>query len=271
MIALYLILNYDSFSDHDDVICLMDSCICFFKAAKNLQPKISKLLCSNNEKTIILNKLFAAHGINRTKRELFMSILSSPYEKHFGESDEPVYVNTNILIVATKTLSDAALVSYIYNMPLISYPANGFDQSLINCILLYGEESNSVDIRNISDTTHIDFHSDFLRNRDGYDIPICDIEPQFKKYHFQDHHGKDMLLKYKDKILRSPYVVSLESGEWKRSARKFTGKYYSHNGIWYIYLVLYKTDEGFSYLAQITANDMFEANLIANELEKIYP
>jgi putative CRISPR-associated protein (TIGR02619 family) len=99
-------------------------------------------------------------------------------------------------------------------------------------------------------------------------IPQDDTLPSKKAISLRDDHGKDILLKFAQKICHSPYVKSVINSLPFNPKQVNPIKKNTPNGI--IELVLTSTDKGLGLCIQTTGRNLAETNTIALHLETKY-
>lgn len=94
------------------------------------------------------------------------------------------------------------------------------------------------------------------------------IRPKDKKKHFRDDHGKDILNKFADKILKEPYIVEVVNSLPFNPKAKDMIKEVTDEGL--IKLVLVDTDKRLGMVIRTTAATRREALYHVADIRKKY-
>lgn len=123
-----------------------------------------------------------------------------------------------------------------------------------------------LDVRNVASDLHLAFHSEWLDSKKPAELVISDVSPMKKTVHLRDDHGKDKLLIFSKKLVRSPYVEGIiNSLPFNADSRSFV-RSISEDGI--VECVLYWYDEGYGLAVKTTGRNRRETAAIAEILER---
>ena len=159
-------------------------------------------------------------------------------------------------------------VAFLYNTLSISFETNEvWEKTEINLLEKTTEGNSCVCVKHISCPEHIDFHREWIESNRQVQLVKTDIPPAEKKINLRDDHGKDILKKLADKLVKSPYVIKVVNSlpfnpKWKHFIKEIypDGK---------AEIILPWTDEGFGLVIQTTGRNRQETKKIADILEKI--
>lgn len=245
-----------------------------FEAATKIQAQLRTIRVSHEWKVWFQHHAYSLPGINPTLRSLLLKKLDSPY---IASSDEDALIDDYVRYTATlqdgttNIESESAKVAHLYGFALISARIGHWDSCFLNGNLIAGEGAQAAEWKNVANHVHpAECHLDYFERLAKPELPKSTTLPGNKRVYFQDHHGKDELADFAPQLRNSPYVEEIESGEWKSQSRRFVYKIYQHQNQWWMHLVMYKTSKGYSFLVRTTAHNKYEAELIGEELTKLY-
>lgn len=206
---------------------------------------------------------------NKTYKSLLFSIIKYPYLRD-GDADFERFANENYYLeLERQTLVGGLFLAYIKNTVSISLATNLFWNKSLIPIFPASIEAKPVDVRHVSDTSHIDAHMEWLET--FLPTPKPDrtrVNPSEKQINLRDDHGKDTLEKFANKIVNSDYVIRvINSMPFNPKDTRFIKNFYDDGRI---EIVLVKTDEGFGMVVQTTGMNLRETKFIAEEIEKLY-
>jgi hypothetical protein len=159
-------------------------------------------------------------------------------------------------------------VAFLYNTLSISFETNKvWKKTSINLLEKTAEAQNNVCVKHISCPEHIDSHLEWIEANRPVELVKAEIPPSEKKINLRDDHGKDILKKLADKLVKSPYVISIvNSLPFNPQNRHFIKEIYPDGKI---EIILTWTDEGLGLLIQTTGRNRQETKKIADIIEKI--
>ena len=136
-----------------------------------------------------------------------------------------------------------------------------------NFILLRGNHK-IIEVRHISSPAHIESHKIFFDEVKEIHLLRCFLDPKDKPIHLRDDHGKDKLLEFSKRLLKSDYICEIvNSLPYNPRERKFIRKV-SENGL--IEIVLPWTDLGLGIVVKTTGRNLRETQQIANIIQEQY-
>jgi hypothetical protein len=159
-------------------------------------------------------------------------------------------------------------VAFLYNTLSISFETHqAWKKMGINLLEKTAEAQNVVCVKHISCPGNIDFHREWIEANRPVELVKTDIPPSDKKINLRDDHGKDILKKLADKLVKSPYVIKVvNSIPFNPKNKHFIKDIYPDGKV---EIILTWTDEGFGLLVQTTGRNRQETKKIADILEKI--
>ena len=154
--------------------------------------------------------------------------------------------------------------AYLFDSVSLSLNLESWNRPLIS-IYCDSQEKN---VRNISNRNHIVVHNDYFEHQTQVDLLECDIPFEDKKIKLSDDHGKDILMDFSKKVVRSEYVCEvLGSLPYSNHKRKFIRNVNSDGCI---DICLPWTDQGLGIRVKTTGRNMRETTQIAGLLEDRY-
>lgn len=131
-----------------------------------------------------------------------------------------------------------------------------------------GSLSNVGSVFCVSDLTHFDDNAFVNWYVDCHDVTYVKRKDDPYRHLSGDHHGKDILVRFTDKIMKEDFVVGIvNSLPFESRATKFVEKI-GGDGI--IYLRLIGTDKGLGVAVQTTGNCKIQTTYFAKILEEKY-
>ncbi len=245
-----------------------------FKAAQALQNSIKNIRISSESKQVIANASYADNR-DKTLTSLLLKLLNPPYlvdaELAVEQSDDYLRFTAHCS-VPTIANSECFLTAAIYGFPLLSRNIDHWQECFITGSLIINDEPSEKKWENIYDEhSPAACHTEYLSALAPATPPVSGLALNEVDIHLQDHHGTHIIRPLAEKLRRSsPYILRIESDEWKSELRRFYRKSTFVEGHWYLHLTLYRTAEGFGLLVRTTARTQYEADYIANQLERLY-
>lgn len=129
-------------------------------------------------------------------------------------------------------------------------------------------ETNQVTVLNVSQEKHFGEKqiADFIANATPINLTKSNESPKNKNISLRDDHGKDELKAFSDRLVQSPYIVSIiNSLPFNPKAVNLIRRVYSNGQI---EMVLYWDDRGIGIVAQTTGTNYKETQAIAEILKK---
>lgn len=192
----------------------------------------------------------------------YYSFFKTPFE-----SDE-VEKNQDLILSANWTYNGISCwglaVAHMLNSVSFSIFSSEWNQ---NFILLRGNDK-IIEVRHISSPAHIELHKIFFEEVKEIQLLPCFLAPKDKPIHLRDDHGKDKLLEFSKRLLKSNYICEIiNSLPYNPRERKFIRKV-SGNGL--IEIVLPWTDLGLGIVVKTTGRNLRETQQIANIIQEQY-
>jgi hypothetical protein len=159
-------------------------------------------------------------------------------------------------------------VAFLYNTLSISFKTNEvWKKTNINLLEKKAEVKNNVCVKHISCPEHIDFHREWIESNRPVELVKTDIPPAEKKINLRNDHGKDILKKLADKLVKSPYVIKVvNSLPFNPQKKHFINEIYPDGKV---EIILTWTDEGFGLVVQTTGRNRQETKEIADIIEQM--
>jgi len=204
---------------------------------------------------------------NRLKATLLRGLFRHPFiDENSAEEDGYILNNFELKREEIKINTYGLAAAYLYSTLGISFLSEDFWGNCRYTITITGNNNLEVSVYSVSMPEHFD-DVDILKFIEGTEtitLTKTDIPIKNKKISLRDDHGKDILLRFANKLISSPYVISvINSLPFNPYERNFIKKIYP-NGI--IEIVLTKTDKGLGLIIETTGNTIKETDAIANIL-----
>lgn len=203
-------------------------------------------------------------SITKTYKDLLLSIIRQPYIEDGDASIEDRFIASNgFLNDERETSVEGLAVAYLYKTIAISIcSAEKWKSHEINIKFLEtGSEDQTIKVRHASQISHIEHHKDWISSRLGVKLAVTDLQMQQKGISLRDDHGKDLLLKFSKKLIRSPYVTGvINSLPFNPHDNDFVKSCYPDGRV---ELVLTRTDQGLGLVIQTTGTTLLETEAVA--------
>lgn len=212
---------------------------------------------------------------DKNLKDLIYSTFTYPFISEDDEYGQSQFVENNFLYtngdngikqaclgLASAYLSDAIAISLqtdsSWKKNIISmYIENPINSKIVDVLNVFSKDCFITD----------DINSHIGRNTQP-ELVASQIEPDEKKIHLADHHGKAELSALCQRLKNNPYIVEMRSMEWCRgNCNKFIKKFNKH-GV--IELVLTETDRKYGLWVQTTGRTYWETAAIAKLITEIY-
>ena len=197
---------------------------------------------------------------NRNLLNFAFSFFKAPYEEHemiASVSDDYLSHDWTCNGISCEGLAFAHLVDTL---------ALSVGHSIWKEIVLIKRDEEELGVRNVSSSSHLEYHSGWLDCRKPVELVISCLSPVKKPVHIRDDHGKDKLLSFSKKLVRSPYVESVVNSLPFNSENRGFIRNIKDGGI--IECVLYWYDEGYGLAVKTTGRNKRETTAIAEILER---
>ena len=199
------------------------------------------------------------------KRNVFnfcLSFFKTPFESETVELNQDEYFDNKWLYNDLECVGPA--MAYILESVCFSIYKKEWSDSVF-CIC---KNEEPVQIHNVSVREHVKDHCEIFEKKKPVELIKSSYEYDDKEIDLRDDHGKDILLEFSKKIIKSPYVDSvINSLPFNPHDRKFIKKVHE-NGI--IEIVLIWTDRKYGIVVQTTGRNIRETEKIAKILEEKY-
>lgn len=208
--------------------------------------------------------------ISRTYKDLLMSIVRHPYIKE-GDTlieDRFIISSYGFLNEEKETSAEGLVVAYLYKTIAVSLcSAEKWNTHEIGIRFPEADkEDQNIKVRHASQTNHIEQHKDWITSRVGVKLTVTDLQKQQKEISLRDDHGKDLLMNFSKKLVRSPYIVKvINSLPFNPRDNNFV-KYCYPDGK--VELVLVNTDKGLGLIVQTTGTNLAETEAISEILKE---
>ena len=237
---------------------------CYKKLKEN---GFTKCRADHETKEKILNYLLGLPGgTNRNLKYFLYSFLASPFEKdNITEDKEEKYITHKLLF--EENTANGALWAYTYNTFLCSLLTN---EKWNTPELTFKDEPTNEDItlHHCSTSENIEIQTTWIETLKDVELVKTKLNPNYKKVHLRDDHGKDKLKTFWNKIKNSEYVEScINSLPFNSFDKTLIHNIYSNGQI---ELVLYWEEKGIGMIIQTTGRNFRETKKIADILESRY-
>ena len=203
----------------------------------------------------------------------FANILLSIYRYPFIDDDseeEDRYIQNSFFIVKDgyKLPVHGLAAAYLYQTIGIGFRSEPFWDQILFSLQIEGKETRNEKVLSVSCPEHF-LEQVFLRWKEQ-NAEICLIECDIcfteKKITLRDDHGKDVLLQFAKRLVKSPYIIEIvNSLPYNQFENKFIRKVKS-DGL--IEIVLTKTDRGLGLVVKSTGRNYKETKEIAKILQQ---
>jgi hypothetical protein len=226
------------------------------------------------KKNYTLYEYICEHGKDNNAK-LLLGMVRMPYLDE-DSPEESQFINTVVKLVRNNIEYDAEglTCAYLSKSFAIGFASDEFwsnnflfDLNILNQIT---NEQKKEKVFCISKLYHFE-------EKDFIEYVVCNLKPEFhhcglekheKRIHLRDDHGKDVLKKLADKILKEIYVIEvINSLPYSPNSSGFISKI-SDDGI--IEIRLNKSDPGLGLVIKTTAHNRMEAAFMAVDLLKKY-
>lgn len=196
---------------------------------------------------------FNNKDISENHKNFLYGMITLPFIRDEDKVIQEEYINSYFYfedkehhIEKTECLGLAA--SYLYNSLSISLSASPvWDKTILSVIIEKEDKiAEAKDVHNVSSKTSFNSQdiANFIESIGELTLVETLIEPEEKKVHLADHHGKAELQELCDRLKHSPYVIEMQSTDW--GGNKFIRKVQS-DGIIEIALLKQKSDTPYGY------------------------
>lgn len=209
------------------------------------------------------------HTVSKVLKDLLFSIVRQPYIDNNDNEIEERFISSYAFLIEDDSLAVEGLaIAYLYQTLAVSLQfSNDWDVHEISLKFSeVGYDNQIVKVNHASQVNHVELHKDWIASRVGIKLPISNLSFSEKQINLRDDHGKDLLLKFSRKLVRSPYVVKvINSLPFNPQKTDFIRTYYEDGKI---EIVLTRTDQGLGVIIQTTGKNFFETKTIAEILNE---
>ncbi len=164
--------------------------------------------------------------------------------------------------------TEGLAVAFLKNTLSISFATNKvWENTNIGLLEKTGEEEKSVSVRHISCPEHIESHRGWIELSYPVELIKTDIPPGEKPINLRDDHGRDILMQFAEKLIKSPYITKIINSLPFNPKEKHFIKRTHPNGK--IEIVLTGTDKGYGLIVQTTGRNRQETKRIADILSRL--
>lgn len=192
----------------------------------------------------------------------YFAFFRSPYESGEVEKNQDEFLEHEWLY------HDRACVGFSLAAILNSAALSIYESEWENGFIPITKDGAADTVRNISTEQHVDLHIPQILKKEEPELVECDLQTEEKKILLRDDHGKDILMDFSKRLIKSPYVVGIiNSLPFNSHERKFIKKIHSEG---LIEIVLPWTDKGYGVIVKTTGRTMAETEAIGKIIEEKY-
>ncbi len=208
---------------------------------------------------------------NRTLGLLLRGLARYPFIDDNSDEENRYIENTFYIKKNGEKLKTYGLaVVYLYSTIGIGFLSDTYWEKLTHILKIEGEEKRSTTVLCVSKSEHFEtkeFEKWFDENTE-VELIESSLTAKDKKIALRDDHGKDILLNFAKKIVKSPYLISvINSTPFNPTEKKFIRKVHPTGNI---EIVLTDTDKGLGMVIKTTGRNLKETELIAQIIEDNY-
>lgn len=200
-------------------------------------------------------------------RNLMFGIIEKPFIRDEDEEVQNAYILSEYRIKDQGELQQChgLAAAFLYNTLSISLHSK--DLWMRKFLEIEKISSNEISYHSIVNIAHKnDFEDqsiqDYILKIKPVEIIVSNIDPDSKKIHISDHHGKAELEIFSKKIIYNPYIEEIKSTDW--GGKKFIRRI-NEDGT--IELVLTKSARNYALLVYTTGRNFPETEKIAHLIE----
>lgn len=240
------------FDNYDNIVALAES----YKELSRYNIKTCYL--SSNDYVTFIN-LLKDDPLKRNLLGFIYAFFHAPYEDNDDVNNDEIYISHSWTYDGKKCFGLA--LSYIFDSLSLSINPEIWHENL----MLYRDDS-LLQVRNIASPKHVEYHKNWIDSLTKVELVKHNLPWGKNRIHLREDHGYDVLMRFSEKIIYSPYVLKvIDSLEFHQHCKKFIYKVKS-SGI--IELVLYWTDPGYGIAVQTTGRNLRETEEIAKILRE---
>ncbi len=204
-------------------------------------------------------------------KNLFQSIVRHPYINKKDKAIEDRYISSYAYLIEGQRIAvEGLVVAYLYNTIGISFfSSEKWNANEIELHFSEGPITNqTVQTKHASTVSHFKAHEDWLTKRIGVKLTLTEKEIEQKRITLRHDHGRDTLLTFSKKLIRSPFVVEIiNSMPFNPHETSFIRRCYEDGKV---EIVLTRSDAGFGVIIQTTGRTLLETEEIGKILDRDY-
>jgi hypothetical protein len=208
---------------------------------------------------------------NRTLGALLLGLSRYPFIDENSKEEERFIENIFYINEQGEKLKAYGLAAvYLYSTIGIGFASDRYWEKFTHKLIIEGREGQISTVLCASTPEHFESDEFHLWLDENIEVELIesDLSVEKKKIALRDDHGKDILLKFSKKILKSPYVLSVvNSLPFNPSQRNFIKKVYPTGKI---EIVLIDTDMGLGIVIETTGRNLKETRVISEILSNQY-
>lgn len=252
-------------------LCLINLSALEYRDTLRLRDLYTKLksngigICriSDNDYVAMIMYARSMKGSTSEIMNFLYAFLQRPYESENVEEHQDEYL-AHSWMHAGRSCYGAALAVIMDSMSVSTGDSIQWDKPFLSLM----KDEVTVQARNLYGETTFSSHLQWLLDCQPVQLLCCQIIQTEKKIHLRDDHGKNILGKFCNKLISSPYVCEvINSMPFNPGNRGFIHAI-RENGI--IEIVLPWTDEGLGVVVKTTGRNRRETEKIAELLKEEY-
>jgi hypothetical protein len=243
-----------------------------YKAAKKF--KFNRIRFDESFDQITLSKGYNLNDFcfeNRTLGALLLGLSRYPFIDDDSKEEERFIENTFYLNENAEKLKAYGLAAiYLYSTIGIGFASDRYWKEFTHKLIIEGKEEQVTTVLCASMPEHFESNEFqlWLDKNIKIELVESDLPVEKKKIALRDDHGKDILLKFSQKILKSPYILSIiNSLPFNPGQKDFIKKIYPTGNI---EIVLTDTDRGLGIVIKTTGRNLKETQAISEILLNQY-
>ncbi len=202
--------------------------------------------------------------VRKVLKDLLLSIVRQPYIDDNDAQIENRFISSYAFL-ANEDLSavEGLAIAYLYQSVAVSLSSsNQWNVHEINLKFSEaGYDDQMVKVNHASQVAHIELQKEWIASRIGVRLPITELTVQQKEINLRDDHGRNILLSFSQKLIRSQYVTKIiNSLPFNPNENDFVRRYHEDGKI---ELVLVRSDQGLGLVIQTTGTNLLETIAIA--------
>jgi hypothetical protein len=216
-----------------------------------------------------INNWLNDQTVNKVLKDLLLSIVRQPYINNSDTLIEERFISSYAFLVDGETSAVEGLaIAYLYKTIAISlYSSEEWNVHEIDLKFSEtGYDDQIVKVNHASQTTHVEQHKDWIVSNIGIKLPITKLHFSEKEINLRDDHGKNLLLGFSKKLIRSQFVTKVINSLPFNPHDKYFVRHCYKDGK--IEIVLVRSDQGYGIIIQTTGRDLTETKAIAEVLNE---